>query len=137
MACILSLVLTRVCITLLPRAGFVDLPDARRVHKKPTPRGGGVAIILAFFLASILYIERHSSLQMGGFLTGFALPVLGRGGDLEAVLGRHAIDRLVLAMRDATPEKTAEIRRIAGRTGVELRRFQAEELPAPPGNAPF
>ena len=73
-ACILSLVLTRICVTFLPRAGFVDLPDARRVHKKPTPRGGGVAIILAFFLVSILYIERSPSCKMGSFLTGFALP---------------------------------------------------------------
>lgn len=32
-ACILSLVLTRLCIGLLPRAGFVDMPDARRVHR--------------------------------------------------------------------------------------------------------
>ena len=53
-ACILSLVLTRLCIGLLPRAGFVDMPDARRVHRKPTPRGGGIAIIAAFFLTSVL-----------------------------------------------------------------------------------
>ena len=46
-ACILSLVLTRLCIGLLPRAGFVDMPDARRVHRKPTPRGlkFGTAVI--------------------------------------------------------------------------------------------
>ncbi|AVM45559.1 hypothetical protein FYJ85_16140 [Victivallaceae bacterium BBE-744-WT-12] len=73
-ACILSLVLTRLCIGLLPRAGFVDMPDARRVHRKPTPRGGGIAIIAAFFLTSVLYVERHASAQMGGFVAGFALP---------------------------------------------------------------
>lgn len=73
-ACILSLVLTRLCIGLLPRAGFVDMPDARRVHRKPTPRGGGIAIITAFFLTSVLYVERHASAQMGGFVAGFALP---------------------------------------------------------------
>ena len=66
--------LTRLCIGLLPRAGFVDMPDARRVHRKPTPRGGGIAIIAAFFLTSVLYVERHASAQMGGFVAGFALP---------------------------------------------------------------
>ena len=31
--------------------GVVDLPDARRVHSKPTPRGGGVAVFAGFHLA--------------------------------------------------------------------------------------
>lgn len=97
-ACFLSLVLTRICITLLPRAGFVDLPDARRVHLKPTPRGGGVAIILAFFLTSTLYIERHPNCQMGSFLAGFALPaaVIVAGGLLDDRFSLSSRTKLVL-----------------------------------------
>lgn len=73
-ACLVSMALTRGCITVLPRLGFIDLPDHRRVHQKATPRGGGIAIILAFFLVSILYIDQFPNDQMIGFITGFSLP---------------------------------------------------------------
>lgn len=121
-ACILSLVLTRVCITFLPRAGFVDLPDARRVHKKPTPRGGGVAIILAFFLASILYIERHSNLQMGGFLTGFALPaaVIVVSGLLDDRFSLSSRTKLVLQLLAGV---------LVWVVGARLKFIMAVELP--------
>ena len=33
-----------------PRLGFVDKPGHRKIHKAPTPLGGGVAIFLAFVL---------------------------------------------------------------------------------------
>lgn len=36
------------------RAGVVDVPDARRAHSEPTPRGGGLALVLGFFAALIL-----------------------------------------------------------------------------------
>ncbi len=34
--------------------GMMDLPDHRRVHKLPTPRGGGLAILAGFHLAYLL-----------------------------------------------------------------------------------
>ncbi len=84
-ACILSLLLTRLCISVLPRVGFMDLPDARRVHQKPTPRGGGIAIITAFFLTSLIYVEWHSMPQQANFVFGFAIPatVIAAGGLLD------------------------------------------------------
>src|SRR5262244_1236772 len=46
---------TVTCATLVPgarrlarRVGAVDHPDARRVHRDPTPRLGGLAVFLAF-----------------------------------------------------------------------------------------
>ncbi len=53
-AFLVSVALTRLCIHLLPRWGFVDSPDGRRIHTTPTPRGGGLAIIAAFFATSIV-----------------------------------------------------------------------------------
>jgi UDP-GlcNAc:undecaprenyl-phosphate/decaprenyl-phosphate GlcNAc-1-phosphate transferase len=40
----LSLVLTRLMISLAPRIGLVDAPAARKFHAKTTPLGGGLAI---------------------------------------------------------------------------------------------
>jgi len=48
------MVLTRQCIKFLPKWGFIDMPDSRRVHVKPIPRGGGMAIIAAFYLFSVI-----------------------------------------------------------------------------------
>ncbi len=54
LAALLSAVGTLVCLRLLPRLGFIDLPDSRRVHTHPIPRGGGIAIIAAFFICTAL-----------------------------------------------------------------------------------
>jgi UDP-N-acetylmuramyl pentapeptide phosphotransferase/UDP-N-acetylglucosamine-1-phosphate transferase len=38
------------------RHGVVDLPDARRPHKRPTARGGGVAVVLGVHAACLMAI---------------------------------------------------------------------------------
>lgn len=35
------------------KKGLVDLPDARRIHRVPTPRLGGVAVFLGFQAACV------------------------------------------------------------------------------------
>jgi len=54
-ALLASLVLTRLMIWLGPRLGMLDMPDERRIHKKPIPRAGGVAVFLAFNLSAMLF----------------------------------------------------------------------------------
>lgn len=51
-----SLILTRVGIAVLPFFGFMDIPKGRHIHAKPVPRGGGIAIVLAFFFGLGLYL---------------------------------------------------------------------------------
>jgi len=46
-----SYVLTWVMISLGPRLGMIDMPDERRIHTRPIPRAGGVAVFFAFHLA--------------------------------------------------------------------------------------
>ena len=50
-----SLILTRVCIAILPHLGYMDMPKGRHIHKKPVPRAGGIGFILAFWFSIILY----------------------------------------------------------------------------------
>ena len=74
-ALVISAAITWLCIRLLPRFGMVDIPHGRHDHAKPTPRGGGIAIIIAFFVVAF-------ALSMGGsghpklfaLLRGFAAP---------------------------------------------------------------
>ncbi len=65
------------------RCGAIDLPDARKVHDKPIPRWGGIAIYLAFFL------------PVSGFLGwgGKGVPGLILGGTVILLVG--IVDDLV------------------------------------------
>ncbi len=48
-ALVLALLITPAVARLGVRLGIVDRPDARKVHRRPIPRIGGVAIFLAFW----------------------------------------------------------------------------------------
>ena len=69
-AFVVSLILTRICISVLPHLGFMDIPKGRHIHKKPVPRAGGIGFILAFWFAITLYAAKLT----GGDLT--KLPTL-------------------------------------------------------------
>lgn len=51
LACGISLALTPLVRGLMRRLGAVDLPDPRRVNRVPVPRGGGLAVVVAAFVA--------------------------------------------------------------------------------------
>ena len=51
---VISLMLTKQLITILPKLGLMDIPGGRHIHKKITPKGGGLAIIFAFFISWFL-----------------------------------------------------------------------------------
>ena len=53
-SCLLSLLLTPVCRSVAIALGMVDMPSARRINKTPIPRGGGLAIIIAFLVVVYL-----------------------------------------------------------------------------------
>ena len=46
--------LTPVIRSLAMRIGMMDLPDDRRIHHNPTPRGGGLAIAIGFVVAYLV-----------------------------------------------------------------------------------
>ena len=82
---VLAIVLTFACSALLcgiylhfaRRWHIVDIPNARSSHQKPTPKGGGLPLMLAFFIGvglvfgpSIFWASYYSAIFWGaGFLT--------------------------------------------------------------------
>jgi UDP-GlcNAc:undecaprenyl-phosphate GlcNAc-1-phosphate transferase len=46
------------------KMGWLDYPEARRIHSKPTPRLGGVGIFLGFVLASLLFYSPGSTNEL-------------------------------------------------------------------------
>ena len=82
---VLSFVLTPYVKRLAHRIGAIDVPkDARRMHKKPIPRLGGLAIYLAFVAVSLIFGEKN--IQNFTILLGSAIiVVLGIFDDRNAL----------------------------------------------------
>ncbi len=51
---VVSWLLTVLLIRWAPRLGLVDHPDPRKVHVRPTPLAGGIAIFIAFTVGGVL-----------------------------------------------------------------------------------
>jgi UDP-GlcNAc:undecaprenyl-phosphate GlcNAc-1-phosphate transferase len=69
-ALVLAIGATPAARWLAPRAGFIDHPEARRVHKRPVPRLGGVAIYLAVIVAAVTLGEWRNFNEFGAILIG-------------------------------------------------------------------
>ena len=52
-AAVVSFLLTPLVRRIAIRYGAIDLPDERRVNKRPVPRGGGVAVAIAFISVTL------------------------------------------------------------------------------------
>ena len=55
-AFVLSFVFTPIVRDVNRRLGMVDAPGERRINKTPIPRGGGIAVIASFAVASVAFV---------------------------------------------------------------------------------
>src|ERR1035437_8066086 len=75
-----SLVLTGVVRQYALHRQVLDIPNGRSSHSAPTPRGGGVSIVVVFRLAVLLFVQRSViSNSLGWALTGGGLAVAVAG----------------------------------------------------------
>ena len=82
-ALVLSLAFTPVAIWLAPKIGAVDIPkDARRMHTKPMPRFGGMAIFLGSIIAMAIFLGNDHRV-LGIILGGICIYALGVFDDLK------------------------------------------------------
>ena len=84
-AAIVSLISTPVVKSLAFKVGAVDVPrDNRRMHKRPIPRMGGLAIFLGFLLSVLIFLPLHQQLR-GMLLGGVIIVILGIFDDIYAL----------------------------------------------------
>ncbi|KAA8696901.1 Glycosyl transferase, group 4 family protein [Pseudomonas caricapapayae] len=76
----LSLILTALLRKYALARSLIDVPNARSSHSIPTPRGGGVSIVVAFVMAVVI-------LAWMGHLSAPALAAIVGSGGLVAVIG--------------------------------------------------
>ena len=57
-ALVVSFLMTPIVKTFAYKVGAIDVPkDARRMHKTPIPRLGGLAIFIGFMVSILLFVE--------------------------------------------------------------------------------
>ncbi len=78
---IATYLITKKALDYANKAGLIDHPGFRTSHGVSTPRGGGVAIIIVFYLGLIFFKEEFFDLGNGLFLS------LLSGGLLVSVIG--------------------------------------------------
>jgi UDP-GlcNAc:undecaprenyl-phosphate/decaprenyl-phosphate GlcNAc-1-phosphate transferase len=89
-AAAISLLVTPIVRRWAIRWDVLDRPNARRVNPHPVPRGGGIAVALAFVLVATLLValnHRYRVLPLPAALDAGELIALLAGGALAAVLG--------------------------------------------------
>jgi len=69
-ALVLAMGATPAARRLAARTGFIDHPEARRIHTRPVPRLGGAAIYLAVIVAALVLGRRYNFAQFGAILVG-------------------------------------------------------------------
>ena len=72
-AVVASMVLTSLVRPLAMRVGMIDQPGPRKVHAKPMPLLGGVAIYLGVALALLVSLHSRTYAQVAGILAGATL----------------------------------------------------------------
>ncbi len=82
------------------RLGIVDQPSARKIHARPMPLMGGVAIYLAFIAALLIWGDRFYVRQVVGILLGASLcSVLGLWDDRRSIgAGLKLLGQVVAAV---------------------------------------
>jgi UDP-GlcNAc:undecaprenyl-phosphate GlcNAc-1-phosphate transferase len=91
----MALVLTAAVLVWAPRLGLVDLPSARKVHTRPVPRGGGLAIFVAVVLSASLMPVWNLQFALANWL----FP----SGDMTWFLGLSGIIVLLGLVDDLRP----------------------------------
>lgn len=75
-ALVIAFVGTPIARKIAPKLGFMDYPSPRKVHERPMPKLGGVAIYVAFILALIFagnrfYVSQLLSILLGATIVSF------------------------------------------------------------------
>lgn len=91
-----SLILVPLMKKVAKHIGAMDIPNARKIHKKPTPRLGGLAIFISFLIGYLFFGQITS--QMIGILIGsFIIILVGIIDDIKSIKPPHKLIVQVLA----------------------------------------
>lgn len=87
LALLLSFACTPIAQHIAYKIGAIDVPkDKRRMHKKPIPRLGGLAIFSGFYLSTLVFCTPYMTREIRGMLVGSIIIIaLGMFDDVLAL----------------------------------------------------
>ena len=83
-----SFILTPIVRLVAIHVNALDIPDKRKIHNKPMPRLGGLAIFLTFMLGYMLY-ARESTIMLSILMGGFLVVLCGMIDDINPVKAKY------------------------------------------------
>lgn len=93
---IFTLLITFVVKKIAIHIGAMDIPNERKIHKKPMPRLGGLAIFLGFLFGYIIFGQH--SVQMNSILIGgFLIILIGMIDDVKPLNAKIKFGGQILA----------------------------------------
>jgi len=85
---IVSLILVPFVKKIAIHVNAIDLPNERKVHKRPIARMGGLAIFLSFLLGYVLYGELNTTM-LSILIGGFLIILTGIVDDINPIKARY------------------------------------------------
>ena len=85
---ITSFVLTPIIRLIAIHVNAIDMPSKRKIHNKPMPRLGGLAIFLTFMLGYMLY-ARESTVMLSILMGGFLIVLCGMIDDINPLKAKY------------------------------------------------
>ena len=76
--------------------GAIDIPDKRKVHKKPMPRLGGLGIYAGFLLGYMIFGE-HTAMMNSILIGSFVLLITGIIDDIKPLKAKHKLIGQIIA----------------------------------------
>lgn len=97
-AFVISFILTPIVIRVAHHIGAVDVPeDDRRVHTKPIPRLGGLAVFLSVMLCFLIFVDYPMAKIMGIMIGSLVIVLLGLIDDIAPVKAKYKLIGQVFA----------------------------------------
>ena len=81
---LISFIMTPIVIKIAHRFGAIDVPkDERRMHKKPMPLWGGIAIFTGFFVSMFIFSNISTVKLVGLFIAAIVVLITGMIDDIK------------------------------------------------------
>lgn len=91
-----SLILVPLCKKVSIHVNALDIPNARKIHKKPMPRLGGLAIYLSFLLCYMLF-GAMTTQMLSIIIASFIIILFGIVDDINPLKARYKLVGQIIA----------------------------------------
>ena len=95
---LISFIMTPIVIRIAHRFGAIDVPkDERRMHNKPMPLWGGIAIFTGFFVTMFIFSNFEKSKLIGLFIASVVVLITGMMDDIKPLGAKSKLLMQIIA----------------------------------------